>query len=115
MKRTRNVYHYQVKSNCDLFKVINELRKTKPVVANSIDGVTENIPEHFRHIYSSLYNSVDDAENMVKVSAEVCERISGAELREVNKVTPEIVKKAAESSDLGEVIEFTTSLLIASK
>ena len=115
MKRTRNVYHYQVKSNCDLFKVINELRKTKPVVANSIDGVTENIPEHFRHIYSSLYNSVDDAENMVKVSAEVCERISGAELREVNKVTPEIVKKAAESSDLGEVIQFTTSLLIASK
>ena len=99
----------------DLFREIKQMRNTRQVVATSMDGVNVNIPEHFKGIYSNLYNSVDDAENMVKVSAEVCERISGAELREVNKVTPEIVKKAAESSDLGEVIQFTTSLLIASK
>ena len=115
MKRTRNFYHYQfrkcqkaeenIKKNklieaClsnrgeDLFKEIKSLRSTKQLVANSIDGVKDNIPNHFMKIYSKLYNSVDDAENMAKVSSEVETKVDGLSLNEVEKVTPEIIKAA---------------------
>ena len=75
MKRTRNIYHYQfnkckraedkIRKNklldaclnqggdgVDLFKEIKSMRKSKSVVASSIDGVNANIPEHFRNIHS---------------------------------------------------------------
>ena len=50
----------------NLFKKITSLRKTNTVVATSIDGVQENVSEHFKDIYSPLYNSVDDVENMTE-------------------------------------------------
>ena len=75
MKKTRNVFHMQAKkcqraeekirknkllNACltgegNIFSEIKSMRKTKPIVANSIDGVTENIPEHFKSIYSDLF------------------------------------------------------------
>ena len=81
MKRTKNIYHYQFRKNkkaedivkknklldaClngggDVFKEIKSTRNTRQVVANAMDGVVEDIPEHFKTIYSGLYNSVDDA------------------------------------------------------
>ena len=114
MKRTRNLYHYQfrkikkaedtIKKNklldaClndggDLFKEIKGFRKTKQVVANSIDGVVEDIPGHFRNIYSELYNSVDDAENMGEIKDQIEAKISEFSLADVDKVTPKIVKEA---------------------
>ena len=36
--------------NGELFKEIKSMRKSKPKVAESIDGVNKNIPEHFRNI-----------------------------------------------------------------
>ena len=117
MKRTRNLYHFQfnkcrkaeekIRSNnllnaclnssdgADLFKEIKAMRKTRPVVATSIDGVKENVPEHFKNIYSQLYNSVDDAEDMARVSTEVENSISSFSLSDVDRVTPDIVKTAA--------------------
>ena len=115
MKRTRNIYHYQfrkcqraeetIKKNklieaCinnrseDLFKEIKSLRSTKQLVATSIDGVKENIPNHFKEIYSKLYNSEDDAENMPAVSTEVEAKVDGLSLTDVEKVTPEIIRAA---------------------
>ena len=122
MKRTRNIYHYmfrkcqkaekKIKSNkmldsClngngDIFKEIKAIRKTRQVVANSIDGVTEKIPDHFRTIYADLYNSVDDADNMAKLSREVEGRIGSFSLHDVNKVTPEVVKAAAKKLNQGK-------------
>ena len=78
----------------NLFKEIKTLRKTTPVVATSIDGVQENVPEHFKDIYSTLYNSVDDVENMTKVTNDVEEKISSINLKEVMKVTPKVIKSA---------------------
>ena len=63
MKRTRNIYHYQIKKckkaedsirrnklldacingNGDIFKEIKTLRKCKPEVSSSMDGKRENI------------------------------------------------------------------------
>ena len=115
MKRTRNVYHYEirklkkseelVKKNklldaClngggDLFKEIRAIRKTKHVVANTMDGVKEDIPDHFRNIYSNLYNSVEDTENLARVSEQVELRVGDQSLEDVNKVTPGLIKEAA--------------------
>ena len=115
MKRARNVYHYQlrkirkseeiIKKNnlldaClngegDIFREIKSLRKTKKAVANSIDGVKEDdIPDHFRDIYSGLYNSVEDVENIAIVSAKVEQRIGDYSIDDVTRVTPSIVKEA---------------------
>ena len=125
MKKTRNLYHYQfnkckkaeekIKRNkllnsclqegggdLDLFKEIKTLRKSKQVVATSIDGVNANIPEHFRDIYSKLYNSVDDAESMAKVSIDVEDKINSFSIRDVMKVTPDIVKSAAKKLKSGK-------------
>ena len=48
----------------DIFKEIKSIRKTGHVVANNMDGVKEGTPKYFRNIYSDLYNSVEDAENL---------------------------------------------------
>ena len=36
------------------------MRKSKPVVATSIDGEQNDIAGHFGNIYSRLYNSAED-------------------------------------------------------
>ena len=63
------------------------MRKTKPIVATSIDNVTEDVPNHFRDIYKTLYNSVEDTENMARVSNKVEEAVSSHSMRDVNLVT----------------------------
>ena len=116
MKRSRNVYHYQLKkckkaenkirkekllnamfengSEFNLFAEIKKIRKSKPVVANKIDDKTENIEGHFAGIYSTLYNSVDDHENLNSVANDIESRISENSVEEVNKVTQKVVKEA---------------------
>ena len=60
-----------------------------------MDGVVEGIPEHFKNIYSGLYNSVEDADNMARLSTEVELGLGEFSLQDVVKVTPDIVKEAA--------------------
>ena len=45
--------------------------KTKVVLADMIDGVTEDIQNHFGNIYKELCNSVKDGEDVKTVSDEV--------------------------------------------
>ena len=79
----------------DLFKEIKSIRKTRQVVATSMDGVKDEIPNHFRNIYSSLYNSVEDTENLAEVAEQVEHKVGDYSLQEVAMVTPNIVKEAA--------------------
>ena len=125
MKKTRNVYHYHFKKckkseekirknklleacigpsseGVDLFKEIKSMRNSKPVVATTMDGVNIDIPDHFREIYSSLYNSVDDKKNMVKVTKDVEEKVNSCSMSDVKKVTPDIVKCAAKKLKPGK-------------
>ena len=46
--------------NGELFKEIKAMRRTKSKCADSIDGVKNDIPGHFKGIYSDLYNCVKD-------------------------------------------------------
>ena len=115
MKNTRNRYHYEFKKcvkaeknikksnlldaclngNGDLFKQIKTMRKVKPLCADKIDGVTEDIPGHFKSIYEDLYNSVDDAAEVEAISIEVENEINETSIEDVNRVTKEEVLKAA--------------------
>ena len=114
MKRTRNTYHYHYKkcrkaeklirrnkllNACvggegDLFKEVKNLRQSPPVIATSIDGVTENIPGYFSDIYSTLYNSADDATELDLVHQQVQAAISSSHMDRVLMITPELLKKA---------------------
>ena len=115
MKRTRNVFHYQVKKckkfedlvrrnklldaclngNGDIFEEIKKIRQSKPVIATSMDGEKEDIPEHFRKIYSELYNSVNDKEELLNLKDEVEGRINSSHLQDVDLVTADIVREAS--------------------
>ena len=81
--------------NGDLFKEIKSLRRTKTVCADSIDGVKEDIPGHFKEIYRNLYNCVDDAEEVMEIRQEVEINIKEAYLDDVDMVTSEEIRKAA--------------------
>ena len=114
MKRTRNIYHYQLKKTrkaedrlkrenmlrtClgmggDIFKEIKKIRETKQTMANSIDGVENGIAEEFGKIYRRLYNSIDDEEDMIKVTKRVELSINENSHDDVKRITPEILEKA---------------------
>ena len=115
MKRTRNLFHYQVRKlkrtedtisrnklldacingDCDLFSEIKKIRNSQTGVANSIDGVRVGIADHFKNIYSGLYNSVDDQEELMTLCESVEKKVNMYHIHDVDKVTPEIVKEAA--------------------
>ena len=117
MKKTKNLYHYHVRKlkrsqeiisqnklldaclngKSDLFDEIKKLRNSKTCVATSMDGVKEGIADHFREIYEGLYNSVDDYEELKKISESVNKKVNIYSLHDVSKVTPEIVKEAAQN------------------
>ena len=114
MKRTRNIYHYQIRkcrkaAEClkkntllnacindkgDIFKEIKKLRKSTHMTATSIDGIKDNTEEHFAGIYKELYNSVEDREELQLVKKHLKENITQRNITDVNKVTPSIIKEA---------------------
>ena len=114
MKRTRSIYHYQIRKikaarnkikaskllesslngGTDLFKEIRKMRKSKNVVANQIDGETEDISNHFADIYKDLFKSVDDQENLKSIKETIDNGIDNKSILHVDKVTPEVIKEA---------------------
>ena len=122
MKRTRNIYHMEFKKcqraeatirksklldaclngNGELFKEIKAMRRTQATCADSIDEVKEDIPGHFKSIYSDLYNCVKDGDEVLKISEEIEENLSMKCLDDVKKVTSIEVKKAAAKLNSGK-------------
>ena len=136
MRRTKNIFHYQVKkckkaedqirkqkllsavldpdSDVDLFKEIKSMRKAKATSANKIDDQTEDIEEHFAGIYKELYNSIDDYDDLMDVAKILDSKISNKCAIEVEKVTPDIVKEAVKHikpNKSDPVFDFTSDCL----
>ena len=80
--------------NTDLFKAIRSLRRSAPTVANTIDGKSEDIPEHFAGIYERLYNSVDDNQELIGLQHTLNKKINGSCMNEVTKVTSSVIADA---------------------
>ena len=78
------------------------MRKSRAVVATSMDGVTENVKEHFKEKYEKLYNSANDGEELMKVQADTESKVDINSLKDVLKVTPEIVKQASHKLKSGK-------------
>ena len=117
MKKTRNAYHFQyrkckkaeiiiiknklldacINGNGDIFTEIKKLRKSKPIVATSMDGVKDDIPGHFKNIFKDIYNSANDQAELLEVMKEVEAKINYDSLNDVDLVTPEIVRQASKS------------------
>ena len=114
MKKSRNLYHYQIKKckraqdeikkskllSCfsdggDIFDEVKKLRRSEPVVASVIDGQSDDIEGHFSSIYKTLYNSVDDQSQVIDLLNQVHENISESDLEDVKKVSTSKVKEAA--------------------
>ena len=114
MKRTRNIYHFQIRkcknivnylkkntlldacinNRGDIFKELRKLRRTKDSSPDVMDGVSENIQDHFAGIYSKLYNSGDDQIEVEKLYNRINARVTSICMKDVSKVTPLIVKEA---------------------
>ena len=86
----------------NIFEEIKKMRKTKQIVTTSIDGEKKDIVGHFGDIYSKLYNSAEDTNEMQNVKVKVEEAIYDKSIEDVNRITPEIVRKAAHKLNNGE-------------
>ena len=60
-----------------------------------MDGVTDRVDEHFKNIYSNLYNSADDKDDLNILAEDVDKKVNFCHLHDVWKVTPEVVKEVA--------------------
>ena len=67
-----------------------------------MDGVTENVKEHFKQKYETLYNSADDGLELLKVQADVEAKVDEKSFANVAKVTPDIIKQAAHKLKSGK-------------
>ena len=67
-----------------------------------MDGETENIETHFEAIYSELYNSANDEDEVNNIKGKVENMIKDVNIEDVEKVTPEIVEKAAQKLNPGK-------------
>ena len=79
----------------DILAEIKKIFNCKPCVANSMDGVRDDIADHFQDIYKGLYNSVDDKEELMDLCMDVENKVNTYHLHNDDKVTPDIVKEAA--------------------
>ena len=76
-------------------KEIKKLKAAKPTVASSMDGLKDDVAGHFKNIYSELYNSVEDREELIKIAEETESKVNSFSTIDVEKVTQEVVKEAA--------------------
>ena len=58
-----------------------------------MDGKTDDIPGHFKDIFSNIYNSADDKDELLDVLNEVENKIDNYNIEDVRLVTPDIVRK----------------------
>ena len=59
-----------------------------------IDGVSENLPDHFKGIYEELYNRVDDKADVIDIKNDIEKLISKDDIAEIKKIDREVVTKA---------------------
>ena len=60
-----------------------------------MDGVSNNVEEHFKDRYKQLYKSADDGRELMRVQRETEALVDDSSWGDVLKVTPKIVKEAA--------------------
>ena len=70
------------------------MRKTKQIVATSMEREKKDIVGHFWDIYSILYNFSEDVDKMKKIKVIVEDAVNNKSLEDVTRITLEVVKKS---------------------
>ena len=116
MKRSRNVYHLHIRKNkrlldrvkrnalltaclenkTDLFDSIKKQRRTKRAYVTTMDGQTENIPDHLASTYKNLYNSTEDEEKLTSIEKIVEMKIYDSCWDDINKITWNTLRDSAQ-------------------
>ena len=114
MKRSRNVYHLHIRKNkrlldrvkrnalltaclenkTDLFDTIK--RRTKRAYVTTMDGQTENIPDHLASTYKNLYNSTEDEEKLTSIEKIVEMKIYDSCWDDINRITWNTLRDSAQ-------------------
>ena len=116
MKRSRNAYHFQTRKNeklaenlkknaflnvCinnneDIFKLIRKERATTTSAPTTMDGVSMDIENHFASIYKTLYNSVDDENDLSNYKEHLSKKMNPSCIVDAWRITPERVHNAVQ-------------------
>ena len=83
------------------------MRTTQTVVATSMNGVKDNVKDHFEDKYKKLFNSTNDGNEILGVKEDIDSKVIEQNLSDVEKVTPEIVKKATKKLKSGKVTQYS--------
>ena len=76
----------------DLFTELKKLRKCQPIVASSIDGVTDQVADYFCDIYKGLYNSANDMDDLLKICKQTEAEVDYTQAQFIRKITPDLLK-----------------------
>ena len=79
----------------DLFKELRKFKGTPEKVVTKIDGYTDpvSITDHLKGIYERLYNRTGSSEPLERLYEEVDCQVTSDSIAEVDKVTPDLIKK----------------------
>ena len=115
MKRTRNIYHYQIRKcrrvedyirnkniieNCidgdtDLFAEIKKQRRNDVEDEVTIDGASaKDIPRKFAEVYGELYNREADEEEIAHISEDINKQLDENSWAEIDKVNSASIREA---------------------
>ena len=90
------------------------MRRSSPTVVNAIDGVTEDLPNHFAKIYNTLYNSENDTDSLSTLYQSINEKTCVAGIDDAMKVTSTIIREAVnhlKSNKNDSTFHFTSGCL----
>ena len=78
-----------------MFKELKKFKGTPQKIASRIDGKTDpdSIADHLKGLFENLYNRTGTDEPLKNLFDEVDLVVSNHELNEVDKVTPDLIKK----------------------
>ena len=101
LHQAQGLYAAAMNGDIELMKEMRRVKSGKgemEELAETVDGSTgeDNVADQFKKVFESLYNSADSKVEMEVLQSKLRELVGKEDSRaEVEKVTPEVVKKAA--------------------
>ena len=77
-------------------KKVNNPKSSNSNLPETVDGAVgqDEVVDKFKEVYYDLYNSAESSEAVELIKIKLNETIGEGSLSEVNKITPDVVKKA---------------------
>ena len=102
-------------NDSNIFEEIKRIRRCHQNPPSTIDGISEDIPGYLANKYEKLYNGVEDKNNLNELEHDLRKTIDDKSMVHVNKITPDIVKRAAlkvKTTKTDPVVDIRSDFLI---